>query len=69
VKDVFSYSFFMNLRKKAQETLEGVQGASKAVVDSTEWATIALIAVAAVSVLALGLAVTALHEGRAHVVA
>lgn len=43
----------MNLRKRAKETLEDVSDASKKVVDSTEWATIALVAVAAVSLLAL----------------
>jgi hypothetical protein len=69
VKDRFSYSFSMNLRKKAQETLDDVSDASRRVVDSTEWATIALVAVAAVSVVALAVAVTALNEGRAHVVA
>lgn len=59
----------MNLRKKAQETLDDVADASRQVVDTTEWATIALVAVAAVSLLALGVAVTALNEGRSHVVA
>jgi hypothetical protein len=50
----------MNLRKKAQETLSDVSDASRQVVDSTQWATVALVAVAAVSLLALGVAVTAL---------
>lgn len=59
----------MNLRKKAQETLEDVSDASRQVIGTTEVATVALVAVAAVSVLALVVAVTALHEGRAHVVA
>jgi hypothetical protein len=59
----------MNLRKKAEETLSDVSDAAERVVDSTEWATVALVAVAAVSLLALGIAVTALHDGRVHVVA
>lgn len=50
----------MNLRKKAKETLEDVSRASGKVVDSTEWATVALVAVAAVSVFALAIAVVAL---------
>lgn len=37
-----------------------VSDASKKVIETTEWATIALIAVAAVAVLALGVGVTAL---------
>lgn len=59
----------MNLRKKAKETLSDVSDAAERVVDSTEWATIALVAVAAVSLLALGIAITALTDGRTHVVA
>ncbi|WP_371591273.1 hypothetical protein [Streptomyces sp. NBC_00470] len=50
----------MNLRKQAKETLSGVTDASRAVVDSTEWATVALVAVAACSLLALAVATTAL---------
>jgi len=67
--DSFGYSFPMNLRRKAQETLDDVSDASRRVVDSTEWATVALVAVAAVSLVALAVAVAALHDGRAHVVA
>lgn len=43
----------------ARETLEDVQTASKKVIETTEWATVALIAVSAVSVLALGIATAA----------
>jgi hypothetical protein len=56
----------MNIRKKAHEaldaskaTLDDVSAASRQVVATTEWATVALIAVAAVSVLALGIGVAA----------
>lgn len=54
----------MNLRKKAQETLSDVSDASRQVVDSTQWATIALVGVAAVSVLALALGLAALAQQR-----
>lgn len=43
----------------ARDTLADVQTASKKVVETTEWATIALIAVSAVSLLALGIATAA----------
>lgn len=43
----------------ARETLDDVSEASKKVVATTEWATVALIAVSAVSLLALGLATAA----------
>ncbi|MER7953056.1 hypothetical protein ABTY59_37325 [Streptomyces sp. NPDC096079] len=56
----------MNIRSKthdaldsARATLDDVSTASRRVVETTEWATVALIAVAAVSVLALGLATAA----------
>jgi hypothetical protein len=54
----------MNLRKKAKDTLEDVSDASRQVIDSTQWATVALVAVAAVAVLALGVGLVALAEGR-----
>lgn len=56
----------MNLRRSAKKTLEDVSDASATVVDATQWATIALVAVAAVSLLALGVAVTALMGRPAH---
>ena len=54
----------MNLRKKAQETMSDVSDASRQVVDSTQWATVALVAVAGVSVLALLIGVAALTSTR-----
>lgn len=54
----------MNLRKKAKDALEDVSDASRQVVDSTQWATVALVAVAAVSVFALGVGLVALAEAR-----
>lgn len=50
----------MKLRKQAQETLENVTDASKTVIHTTEWATVALMAVTAVSLLALAISLTAL---------
>lgn len=52
----------MKIRTKASETLDDVTAASRKVVETTEWATVALIAVAAVSVLALGVACVALSR-------
>lgn len=52
----------MNLRRQARETLDDVSDASKKIVSSTEWATVALVAVAAVSILALGIGIVALHR-------
>jgi hypothetical protein len=59
----------MNIRRQAKEaiekasgTLEDVSTASKKVVTSTEWATIALVAVAALSVVALAIGVIALGK-------
>jgi CHASE3 domain sensor protein len=52
----------MKLTRQARETLEDVSDASRTVINTTEWATVALVAVAAVSLLALGLAVLALHR-------
>ena len=43
----------------ATETLADVRTASKKVIETTEWATVALIAVSAVSILALGIATAA----------
>jgi hypothetical protein len=56
----------MNLRRQAHETMTNVTDASKKVVESSNWATVALIGVAAVSLLALGVAVIALtrHDGK-----
>jgi hypothetical protein len=64
VKTSYSYSSSMNLRKKAQETLEDMSDASRQVVDSSQWATVALVAVAAVSVLALAVGIAALTTAR-----
>lgn len=55
----------MNLRKRAKDTLDDVSDASRQVVDSTQWATVALVAVAAVSVLALAVGIVALADSRA----
>lgn len=52
----------MNIRAKARETLTDVSDASKKVVETTNWATIALVAVAAVSVLALGVGLVAISR-------
>lgn len=56
----------MNIRGKAhralddaRSTLDDVSEASKKIVATTEWATVALVAVAAVSLLALGIATAA----------
>ena len=50
----------MELRRKAKKALDDVSDAARQTVDTTQWATVALVSVAAVSVLALGLAVVAL---------
>ncbi|MFF8495188.1 hypothetical protein ACF06O_30670 [Streptomyces albidoflavus] len=49
----------MNLRKQASASLSDVSDASRRVVETTEWATVALIAVSAVSLFALGIATAA----------
>ena len=49
----------MKLRSQAKETLDDVSVASRRVVETTEWATVALIAVAAVSLFALGIGTAA----------
>lgn len=61
----------MNIRRQAKEaidkasdTLENVSTASKKVVASTEWATVALVAVAALSVVALAVGVIALGKAN-----
>jgi len=54
-----------SLRKQTFETLDDVSTASRTVISSTEWATVALVAVAGVSLLALGLAVLALNRRAA----
>lgn len=64
MKDVFSYSFSMNLRRKAKEALEDVSDAARQTVDTTQWATVALVGVAAVSVLALAVGLLALAHAR-----
>jgi len=51
-----------SLRKRAKETLADVSDASKTVIVTTQWATIALIAVTAVSVLALGISLYTLSK-------
>lgn len=53
----------MNLRRQAQETLEHVTDASKKTIETTEWATVALITVSAVSLTALVIALVALNKG------
>ena len=53
------------IRRKAHETLDQVSTAAVRVTTTSELATIALLAVAAVSVLALGVAVIALATARA----
>lgn len=52
----------MKIRTQVKDTLTDVSDASRKVVASTEWATVALIAVAVVSILALTLSVVALTE-------
>lgn len=52
----------LKLRSRAKETLDDVSTASKKVVETTEFATIALIAVAGVSILALFIAIRALNK-------
>lgn len=54
----------MNLRRQAKKTMDDVAAASRSVVTGTEWATVALVGVAAVSVLALTLATVALISSR-----
>jgi hypothetical protein len=55
----------MNIRQKAKNTMDDVSDASKKVVETANWSTVALIAVAAVSVLALGVGLAALARAGA----
>lgn len=64
-KKIFGYSDHMNLRKKASETLESVATASESVIGTTEWATVALIGVAALSLLGLAVGLVALSRTAA----
>lgn len=50
----------MGLIRKSEETLDGVQDASRRIVASTEWATVALIAVAALALVGMAVGVAAL---------
>lgn len=52
----------LNLRRQASETMTDVSDAAKKTISTTEWATVALVAVAGVSLLALALAVIALNR-------
>lgn len=54
----------MTIRKQARETMTDVSDASKKIVASTEWATVALIAVAAVSLFALSIGIIALNRSQ-----
>lgn len=54
----------MKLTDRAHKTMTDVSEASKTVISTTEWATIALIAVTMVSVMALGIGITALTRGN-----
>lgn len=54
----------MNLRRRAHATLEDVSDASKKVIETTEFGTVALIAVSAVAILALGIGIYALTRTR-----
>jgi hypothetical protein len=64
VKVVFSYSFSMNLRRKAKEALEEVSDAARTTVDTTQWATVALVCVSAVSLVALSISLLAISVRR-----
>lgn len=52
----------MNLRRKAKDALQDVSDASAQVIDTSQWATVALVSVCMVSVLALVVAVAALNR-------
>lgn len=52
----------LNVRKRAVQTMEDVSVASKKIADTADWASLALIAVAGVSALALLIAVVALER-------
>lgn len=55
----------MKLRDRARSTLDDMSNASTQVIETTSWATVALIAVAAVSVLALSIGLVALGKTNA----
>jgi hypothetical protein len=52
----------LNLRRQASETFTDVSDASRKVMTSAEWATVAMISVTIVAVLALSVAVIALER-------
>jgi hypothetical protein len=52
----------INLRKQAAHTMGDVSDASKKIADSADWATLALISVTGVAVVALLIAVVALER-------
>lgn len=52
----------MNLRKKADATLSDMSDASKTVVSTTQWATVALVAVTALSLVGLMVGCVALRK-------
>lgn len=52
----------LNLRRQASETMTEVSDAAKKTITTTEWATVALVAVAGVSLLALAVALVALSR-------
>lgn len=52
----------VNLRKRAAETMEDVSVASKRISDTADWASLALLAVAGVSVIAIMISLVALER-------
>lgn len=52
----------LNLRKQAAKTMEDVSGASRKIADTADWASLALIAVGGVAVVAMLIAVVALER-------
>lgn len=56
----------LNLRRQASETMTDVSDAAKKTITTTEWATVALVAVAGVSLLALAVALVALSRSGTH---
>lgn len=62
---VLMYHEAMNLRKKARETLESMTEASEQVIETTNWATVALVAVAGLSLLGLAVGLVALSKAGA----
>jgi hypothetical protein len=53
---------YMNLRKKADAALSDVSDASRTVVNTTQWATVALVAVTALSLVGLMVGCVALRK-------